>query len=187
MVDGNSCFTKARASGPNLAVNRGATRGLLPGKRPRDAAVTLIVRGACAVSVSGIDHVQLAMPSGGEQLARRFYGEVLGLTEVPKPSSLVARGGCWFQCGALQLHLGVDADFRPAKKAHPALLVTHLAELLEALSAQGFEVRRGSDPVQGRDRAFTADPFGNRIELIATDEKSSPWQGSARRASHLTR
>ena len=114
------------------------------------------------------------MPRGGEQLARRFYGGVLGLTEVAKPSNLAARGGCWFQCGPLQLHLGVEADFRPAKKAHPALLVTNLAELLEALSVAGFEVRRDSDPARGVDRAFTADPFGNRVELIATDDGSLP-------------
>ena len=126
------------------------------------------------MAVCGIDHVQLAMPSGGEQLARRFYGGVLGLIEVPKPPNLVARGGCWFQCGPLQLHLGVEADFRPAKKAHPALLVTNLAELLKALPAAGFEVQRDSEPVQGLDRAFTTDPFGNRIELIAADEKSLP-------------
>lgn len=126
------------------------------------------------MAVRGIDHVQLAMPRGGEQLARRFYGGVLGLTEVAKPSNLAARGGCWFQCGPLQLHLGVEADFRPAKKAHPALLVTNLAELLEALSVAGFEVRRESEPARGVDRAFTADPFGNRIELIATDDGSLP-------------
>lgn len=122
------------------------------------------------MAVCGIDHVQLAMPAGGEQLARRFYGEVLGLVEVPKPPHLVARGGCWFQCGPLQLHLGVEADFRPARKAHPALLVTNLAELLNALSSAGFEARRDSEPVQTVNRVFTADPFGNRIELIAADE-----------------
>ena len=126
------------------------------------------------MAVCGIDHVQLAMPGGGEELARRFYGGVLGLIEVPKPPNLVARGGCWFQCGPLQLHLGVEADFRPAKKAHPALLVTNLAELLKALSAAGFEVRRDSEPARGLHRAFTADPFGNRIELVAADEKSLP-------------
>lgn len=68
------------------------------------------------MAVCGIDHVQLAMPSGGEPRARRFYGEVLGLTEIPKPPNLAARGGCWFQCGSLQLHLGVEADFRPGKR-----------------------------------------------------------------------
>jgi catechol 2,3-dioxygenase-like lactoylglutathione lyase family enzyme len=114
------------------------------------------------------------MPVGGEPLARRFYGGVLGLVEVPKPPHLAARGGCWFQCGSLQLHLGVEDGFRPARKAHPALLVTNLAELLKALSSAGFEARRDSEPVQGVHRAFTADPFGNRIELIATDEKPFP-------------
>lgn len=124
------------------------------------------------MAVYGIDHVQLAMPSGGEELARRFYGEVLGLTEVPKPPNLVARGGCWFQCGPLQLHLGVEADFRPAKKAHPALLVTDLAELLEALHAAGIEVQRDPESIHGVDRAFATDPFGNRIELMAARDKS---------------
>ena len=83
------------------------------------------------MAVYGIDHVQLAMPAGGEALARRFYGEVLGLTEIPKPANLAARGGAWFECGPLQLHLGVEADFRPAKRAHPALLVTDLAQTIE--------------------------------------------------------
>jgi len=124
------------------------------------------------VAVKGLDHVQLAMPRGGEQTARRFYGGLLGLPELPKPPSLAARGGCWFQCGSLQLHLGVEADFRAARKAHPALLVTEFAELLEMLIAEGFEVKRDPEPVQGRDRAFTADPFGNRIELVATGDES---------------
>ena len=126
------------------------------------------------MAVYGIDHVQLAMPSGGEQLARQFYGGLLGLAEVPKPPNLVARGGCWFQCGPLQVHLGVEADFRPAKKAHPAFLVTDLAELLKALHAAGIEVQRDPESVRGLDRAFTTDPFGNRIELIAARDKSLP-------------
>ena len=118
------------------------------------------------MAVYGIDHVQLAMPTGGEALARRFYGEVLGLTEIPKPANLAARGGAWFECGPLQLHLGVEADFRPAKRAHPALLVTDLAQTIEALSGAGFEVKYDPEPIQNFDRAFTADPFGNRIELL---------------------
>ena len=126
------------------------------------------------MAVYGIDHVQLAMPVGGEQLARRFYGEFLGLTEIPKPPNLVARGGAWFQCGLLQLHVGVEANFRPAKKAHPALLVSGLAELLKTLTAAGFEVKYDSEPVQGCDRAFTSDPFGNRIELIEAHAKPLP-------------
>jgi catechol 2,3-dioxygenase-like lactoylglutathione lyase family enzyme len=118
------------------------------------------------MSVYGIDHVQLAMPAGREEEARRFYGEVLGLAEIPKPPNLAARGGAWFHCGPLQLHLGVESDFRPAKRAHPALLVTDLTSMIEALTAAGFEVKYDSEPIQDLDRAFTADPFGNRIELL---------------------
>src|SRR5688572_13880290 len=101
------------------------------------------------MAVYGIDHVQVSMPAGGEQLARRFYVELLGLTELPKPPNLAARGGAWFQCGALQLHLGVEADFRPAKRAHPALLVRSLAEIIAKLSAAGFEIKHDSDGVPG--------------------------------------
>jgi catechol 2,3-dioxygenase-like lactoylglutathione lyase family enzyme len=116
--------------------------------------------------VYGIDHVQLAMPAGGESLARHFYADIIGLAEIPKPANLAARGGVWFRCGALQLHLGVEGDFRPAKKAHPALLVRSLTELLHALSEAGLEVKYDSEPIEGFDRAFTSDPFGNRIELV---------------------
>jgi catechol 2,3-dioxygenase-like lactoylglutathione lyase family enzyme len=116
--------------------------------------------------VYGIDHVQLSMPAGGEASARRFYGEILGLAEIAKPAELAARGGAWFRCGALQLHLGVEADFRPAKRAHPALLVTDLARTLAALTAEGCEVKYDPVAIEGFDRAFTADPFGNRIELL---------------------
>jgi catechol 2,3-dioxygenase-like lactoylglutathione lyase family enzyme len=118
------------------------------------------------VSVYGIDHVQLAMTSGGEAEMRRFYGGILGLTELPKPANLVARGGGWFQCGALQLHLGVEAEFRPAKKAHPALLVRDLAAMSARLLSAGFELKYDPEPIHGFERVFTADPFGNRIELL---------------------
>jgi catechol 2,3-dioxygenase-like lactoylglutathione lyase family enzyme len=118
------------------------------------------------MAVYGIDHVQLSMPAGGEALARRFYGEVLGLAEIPKPPNLAARGGAWFHCGPLQLHLGVESDFRAAKRAHPALLVTALSETIEKLAAAGFEVKYDSEAIQGVERAFTTDPFGNRIELV---------------------
>lgn len=124
--------------------------------------------------VYGIDHVQLAIPVGGEQVARRFYGNLLGLTEIPKPPNLAARGGAWFHCGPLQLHLGVESDFRPAKKAHPALLVNDLAGLLKTLTVAGFEVQYDSEPVRGFDRAFTSDPFGNRIELVEAHAKLHP-------------
>ena len=130
--------------------------------------------GARRLNVYGIDHVQLAIPGGGETLARRFYGELLGLTEVPKPPNLAARGGAWFQCGSLQLHLGVESEFRPARKAHPALLVRDLANLLETLTAAGCEVKYDSEPVQGCARAFAFDPFGNRIELIEPHREPLP-------------
>ena len=120
------------------------------------------------MAIYGIDHVQLAMPAGGESRARHFYGDLLGLVEIPKPPNLAARGGAWFECGSLQLHLGVEPDFRPARKAHPALLVRGLPELLEMLAKEGCEVKCDSEPVQGFDRAFTSDPFGNRIELVET-------------------
>ena len=116
--------------------------------------------------VCGIDHVQLAMPAGGEALAREFYGELLGLAEIPKPASLASRGGAWFQCGSIQLHLGVESDFRPARKAHPAFLVQRLSGLVDALTRAGYEVNTEPGSVTGVDRAFTADPFGNRIELV---------------------
>ena len=75
---------------------------------------------------SAIDHVQLAMPAGGEERARAFYRALLGMTEIPKPSELAKRGGCWFACGPVQIHLGVEDDFRPAKKAHPGFAVLSL-------------------------------------------------------------
>jgi catechol 2,3-dioxygenase-like lactoylglutathione lyase family enzyme len=118
------------------------------------------------MSVYGIDHIQLAMPKGGEAEMRIFYCDILGLTELPKPANLAARGGGWFQCGALQLHLGVEADFRPAKKAHPALLVRDLAAMSGTLLAAGFELKHDPEPIHGFERVFTADPFGNRIELL---------------------
>jgi hypothetical protein len=116
--------------------------------------------------VGGFHHVHLAMPAGGEAQARQFYGVLLGLIEIAKPARLAARGGVWFRCGSVQLHLGVDADFLPAKKAHPGLLVGNLAELVTALTASGHEVKYDAERLVGFDRAFTADPFGNRIELL---------------------
>ena len=126
------------------------------------------------MAVYGIDHVQLAMPAGGEALARQFYGVILGLAEIPKPPNLAARGGAWFQCGPMQLHLGVEPEFRPSKKAHPALLVSELAGLLEALTTAGFEVKYDTELIEGFDRAFTSDPFGNRIELLLAHAGSRP-------------
>ena len=116
-------------------------------------------------NITGIDHVQLAMPVGAEDLARGFYTGVLGLDEIAKPAVLAVRGGCWFQCGAVQLHLGADPDFHAAKKAHPALLVRDFVLFAQALAAQGIVVTP-EDMVAGRERASITDPFGNRVELI---------------------
>lgn len=115
--------------------------------------------------VYGLDHVQLAIPRGEEERARAFYGDVLGLEEVPKPANLAGRGGVWFRGGGLSLHLGVEDDFRPAKKAHPALLVEGLAELAARCHAHGHPATR-DEPLEGYDRVYVADPFGNRIELM---------------------
>ncbi len=122
--------------------------------------------------VIGFDHVQLAMPAGAEESARKFYGGLLGLTELPKPSALAGRGGAWFECGSLQLHLGVEPGFRPARKAHPALLVEELETLRKVLRDADCEVVDDTS-LPGVTRAFTADPFGNRIELVACAHRSS--------------
>lgn len=114
--------------------------------------------------IRAIDHVQLAMPPGGEEQAVAFYQGVLCLTNVEKPSHLAVRG-CWFEHGSLKIHLGVEADFRPARKAHPALLVDDLAGLVATLRGAEVEVRT-EDELAGYDRVYVDDPFGNRIELM---------------------
>jgi catechol 2,3-dioxygenase-like lactoylglutathione lyase family enzyme len=109
--------------------------------------------------------VQLAMPPGMEQAAREFYQGLLGIPEVPKPPELAKRGGAWFERGSLKVHLGVEADFRPARKAHPALLVAGLEALISQLKAHNVKVT-DDDPLEGYLRVYVADPFGNRIELM---------------------
>jgi catechol 2,3-dioxygenase-like lactoylglutathione lyase family enzyme len=116
--------------------------------------------------IIALDHVQLAMPPDGEDKAEAFYGGLLGMTRLPKPPPLAARGGCWFASGDVAIHLGVEVEFRPAKKAHPALVVRHLATLEAALTAAGVEVRPNPDQPPGAG-SYVDDPFGNRIELIA--------------------
>lgn len=112
-----------------------------------------------------IDHVQIAIPAGGEAAARGFYGDLLGLTELPKPADMAARGGCWFALGDRQLHLGVEGDFRPARKAHVALATDALDALRARVEAHGHPTKDDSS-VEGRYRFFTEDPFGNRIEFM---------------------
>jgi catechol 2,3-dioxygenase-like lactoylglutathione lyase family enzyme len=115
--------------------------------------------------IIAIDHVQLAMPAGGENVARRFYRDVLGLTEEPKPPHLATRGGCWFSSGLVKIHLGVDKEFRAATKAHPGLLVKGLEAIIEACLAGGFQVV-DDEPLDGYRRVYVNDPFGNRLELM---------------------
>lgn len=117
------------------------------------------------MTVQAIDHVQLAMPSGEETAAIAFYEGLLGLSNVAKPPALAGRGGCWFEHGPVRVHLGVEADFRPARKAHPALLVNDLDAVSAQLDQGGFPVRDG-DGVDGFRQRYVDDPFGNRIELL---------------------
>ena len=121
--------------------------------------------------IYAIDHVQIAIPVGQEETARRFYSGVLGMTEVAKPVVLAGRGGLWLRAGTVQLHLGVEADFRPARKAHPAFLVRDLAAALAACRAHGYTIKDDEPPLEGYRRAHVFDPFGNRIELMENDLK----------------
>jgi catechol 2,3-dioxygenase-like lactoylglutathione lyase family enzyme len=116
------------------------------------------------VTVTGIDHVQVAAPAGCEEAARAFYGRLLGLEELPKPASLAARGGCWFRAGAQELHVGVEDAFAPARKAHPGLVVDDLEALRSRLAAAGIAVR-DDNTIPGAVRLYVDDPFGNRLEL----------------------
>src|SRR5207249_5791479 len=115
--------------------------------------------------IIGLDHVQLAIPPGGESEARRFYSELLGMSEVPKPEPLVARGGCWFESPGTIVHLGVEGEFVPARKAHPAFCVVDLDECRRRLEGAGVPITP-DDSLPNVRRFYTADPFGNRIEFI---------------------
>jgi catechol 2,3-dioxygenase-like lactoylglutathione lyase family enzyme len=126
--------------------------------------------------IVGIDHVQLAMPAGGEDAARRFYRDVLGFDEISKPAALSGRGGAWFRSGDVQLHLGVETDFRPAHKAHPALRVEGLTALIVRCVDAGYPVERDV-PLPGLERAHVADPFGNRIEFIEVGDANQRKEG----------
>jgi catechol 2,3-dioxygenase-like lactoylglutathione lyase family enzyme len=116
--------------------------------------------------ILSIDHIQIAMPAGGEDKARAFYVNVLGFTETPKPAELAKRGGAWFQSNNVQLHLGVEADFKPARKAHPAFIVSDLESLIGKVQDAGYEIDTSQPPLDGYTRVHVFDPFGNRIELM---------------------
>ena len=118
------------------------------------------------MKILSIDHVQLAMPTGEEEKARAFFVNILGFTEIPKPAELAKRGGAWFESENIQLHMGIEVDFRPARKAHPAFLVDDLDGLIAKTQAAGYETDTSQPPLDGYKRAHVFDPFGNRIELM---------------------
>ncbi|WP_369389726.1 VOC family protein [Streptomyces sp. CG1] len=120
--------------------------------------------------LAAVDHVQLAAPPGSEPALRAYYADVLGMTEIPKPPVLAARGGCWFQAGAVQLHLGIEDDFRPAEKAHPGLRVTEIEAYAARLEQLGAPVT-WDDDLPGHLRFYSEDPVGNRLEFL---ERISP-------------
>ncbi|MFF2638367.1 glyoxalase [Streptomyces niveus] len=115
--------------------------------------------------LAAVDHVQLAAPAGSEDALRAYYVDVLGMTEIPKPPVLAARGGCWFRSGPVQLHLGIEPDFRPARKAHPGLRVTGITAYAARLSSLGAPVT-WDDNLPGYRRFYSDDPVGNRLEFL---------------------
>ena len=117
------------------------------------------------MTIDRIDHLQIAAPAGGEEDARRFFGSLLGLAEIPKPEPLRGRGGVWFAVGDQQLHIGIEEPFRPARKAHPAFRVAGIDELAKRLEVAGH-APRWDDDLPGYRRFYVDDPFGNRIELL---------------------
>ena len=124
------------------------------------------LRAAMAFEVMSLHHVQLAMPAGEEDAGRAFYGDLLGLPEIPKPNELAPRGGLWFRNGSLEVHLGVEREgFTPAHKAHPAFLVSGLNELRDRLDGAGYRIDEDLQ-LEGYRRFHVRDPFGNRIELV---------------------
>jgi catechol 2,3-dioxygenase-like lactoylglutathione lyase family enzyme len=118
------------------------------------------------MKILAIDHVQLAMPIGEEEKARDFFINILGFHEIPKPPELAKRGGAWFESETVQLHLGVEADFHPARKAHPAFIVDDLDALIAKAQSAGYKTDTNQPPLDEYKRAHVFDPFGNRIELM---------------------
>ena len=118
------------------------------------------------MTILSIDHVQLAMPIGEEDQARAFYVNVLGFFEVPKPTELATRGGAWFESKNVKLHLGIDLDFHPARKAHPAFIVDDLDAIIAKVEKAHYKTDTSQPPLDGYKRAHVFDPFGNRIELM---------------------
>jgi catechol 2,3-dioxygenase-like lactoylglutathione lyase family enzyme len=116
-------------------------------------------------TITGIDHVQVAVPPKAEEECRAFYVRTLGMEELIKPPVLAARGGIWVKAGAHELHCGVEAEFQPARKAHPAFAVADLDDLAARVAAAGHAVA-WDDTNPAVRRFFTHDPFGNRLEFV---------------------
>jgi catechol 2,3-dioxygenase-like lactoylglutathione lyase family enzyme len=133
----------------------------------------LVFSGGMSFRITHLDHLQIAAPEGCEAAAREFYGEVLGMREIEKPVLLRARGGCWFECGHQQLHIGVEKDFRPAKKAHPAFAASNFDELRQALLSRGIKVLEDTS-IPGVRRFHAEDPWGNRLEFLEIPALSHP-------------
>ncbi|HEV2425071.1 MAG TPA: VOC family protein [Terriglobia bacterium] len=121
--------------------------------------------------ILAIDHIQIAAPQGCEIAARQFYGFVLGLEEIEKPFRLQARGGCWFRCGSQQLHVGVERDFRPARKAHPAFRAADIEALRERLRSQDVKMTE-YEALPGVRRFYADDPWGNRLEFVEVPDRA---------------
>lgn len=115
--------------------------------------------------ITGLEHVNVSIPAGSEGTARHFYGSILEMEEIPKPPALADRGGCWFTSGTVILHLGIEDPFVPARRAHPAFLVTDLDGLAAALEKAGASITRADGELPGVRRFHTFDPFGNRLEF----------------------
>ena len=120
------------------------------------------------MKIHGVHHVQIAIPAGGEDTSRAFYGELLGLTEVAKPEPLVSRGGCWFRGSNIEIHLGVDPEFRPARKSHLAVVVDDLERAKQQLATSGVAISEDDFEIGFR-RFYATDPFGNRLEFVAAE------------------
>lgn len=146
--------------------------GPSPGTRDRPPAAER----RDSLTFLALDHVQLAMPPGGEEPARGFYGGVLGLGEIPKPETMRAGGGVWFRSGGVELHLGPEGNFSPARKAHPGLRVDQIDLLAERCEAAGFPVEWDAR-YPGVRRFYVHDPFGNRIEVLQPERGATPEEG----------
>ncbi|MFE6619554.1 glyoxalase [Streptomyces sp. NPDC057740] len=121
--------------------------------------------------ITAVDHVQLAAPPGSEERLRTYYVDVLGMTEIPKPPALAARGGCWFRTGPVQLHIGIEEDFRPDRKAHPGLRVTGIEAYAARLAVRGAVVT-WDENLPGHKRFYSYDPVGNRLEFLEPEVRT---------------